>query len=375
MKKVLIIGCGYGGVVAAWRLSVHRKSVSVTVIDRSRYFNFLPLLPDSIGRKIPPRHLVYPIDELSSIYGFNFVNEEVKYLDLDKSLAMTSQRNINYDYLIIASGSETNFYGNDQIKRLAYKLDDAQDAAKIAADLSAKEFDAFVIAGGGYTGIEIATNLRVYLERSVQKKKIIIVERAPSILGPLPQWMKDYVQENLGRLHIDILTNTVIEKIEEGGFTISAGQQFHNAMLIWAAGVRTSDFLQNLNCEKNPQGRVKVDAHLRLKDNCFVVGDASYFQHQNMYLRMAVQFAIAQGRLAASNIIRDISGNPLRKFMPRDLGYLVPMANNKACGIALGKNVKGKKAIVLHYMMSLYRAYGFKNKWGIVKTLITGGDI
>ncbi|MFH0827203.1 MAG: FAD-dependent oxidoreductase [Candidatus Omnitrophota bacterium] len=373
MKKVLIIGCGYAGVLAAWRLSGHRKTVSVTVIDRSRYFNFLPLLPDTIGRKISPSHLAYPINALSSIYGFTFVNEEAKFLDLDKSLVMTSQKNISYDYLIIASGSETNFYGNEQIKKFAYKLDDAVDASKIGTDLGAKEFDAFVIGGGGYTGVEIATNLRVFLDRRGQKKRIVIVERAPSILGPLPPWMKDYVQKNLSRLNIEILTNTVIEKIEERSLAISGGQQLDNAMLIWAAGVKTADFLQNLNCEKNPQGRVKVDAHLKLKDNCFVIGDASYFQHQDLYLRMAVQFAIAQGSTVASNIIRHISSLPLRPFTPKDLGYLIPMANNRSCGNVLGRDIKGKSAIALHYLMCVYRAYGFKNKCGILKTLITGG--
>ncbi len=199
------------------------------------------------------------------------------------------------------------------------------------------------------------------------------MERAPSILGPLPPWMKDYVRENLDQLHIEVLTDTVIEKIEEGGFTISSGQHFPNAMLIWAAGVKTADFLQNLNCEKNPQGRVKVDVHLRLMENCFVIGDASYFQHQNLYLRMAVQFAIAQGRLATLNIIRDISGQPLRPFFPKDLGYLIPMANNRCCGNVLGRDMKGKSVMALHYLMSVTRAYGFRNKWGILKTLITGG--
>jgi len=198
------------------------------------------------------------------------------------------------------------------------------------------------------------------------------VERAPSILGPLPEWMKGYVRENLVRLNIEILANTVIEKIEEGSLAVSGGQQFNNAMLIWAAGVKTADFLQNLNCEKNPQGRIKVDANLKLKDNCFVIGDASYFQHQNIYLRMAVQFAIAQATTAASNVIRQIRGLPLRPFIPKDLGYLIPMANNSCCGNVLGRDMKGKTSIALHYLMSVYRAYGFRNKWGILKTLITG---
>ncbi len=370
MKKVLIIGCGYGGVVAAWRLSAHRDKFEVTVIDKGRNFNFLPLLPDCLGRKINPAHLAYPIEKLSVSYNFNFVNEEVKAVDIEKQFVTTTLRNFNYDYLIISSGSETNFYGNEEIRKYAYKCDDAFDAARITRDVERKGFGAFIIAGGGYTGIEVATNLRVGLSRVFRKDKIIVVERAPAILGPMPAWMKDHVSENLKRLDIEVLTEAVVEKIEGRRIALSGGRSFSNAMLIWAAGVRTADFIQNLKCEKNPQGRIKVDDHLRLKENCFVIGDASYFQDQSVYLRMAVQFAIAQGNRAASNILRLAKGSSLKKFRPSDLGFLIPMANNQACGTVFGMKVKGKIAIAMHYIMSLYRAYGIKNKWGILGALI-----
>jgi NADH dehydrogenase len=235
------------------------------------------------------------------------------------------------------------------------------------------KFDSFVIAGGGYTGVEIATNLRVYLNKNYKNNRIIIVERAPSILGPLPDWMKNYVRDNLNQLNIEVLTNTVIEKLEERNIFVLGGREFSNSMLIWAAGVKTADFLQNLKCEKNPQGRVKVDETLRLNENSFVIGDASYFQFKNIFLRMAVQFAIAQASFVVSNIIKHFSGRPLDKYKPLDLGYVIPMANNRCCGNVLGMNVKGKPAIALHYLMSVFRAYGFKNKWGIIATLKKGG--
>lgn len=361
---------GTGGAVSAWRLSAFRKQADVTVVDKGKDFNFLPLLPDSLGRNINPVHLAYPIEKLSSSYGFRFLNEEVKTLDPEKRTVTTSGQDFNYDYLIIACGSETNFYGNVEIKKYAYKLDDAKDAARIRGALEAKDFDSFIIGGGGYTGIEIATNLRVYLNRKSRKNRILIVERAPSILGPLPEWMKNYVLENLNRLNIELLTNTVVEKMEEDRISLSGGQSFDNSMLIWAAGVKTPDFLQNLKCEKNPQGRLKVDECLRLTENCFAIGDASNFAYNNAYLRMAVQFAIAQAHTAVFNIMRHMAGKAPRKFIPKDIGYLIPMANNSSCGNVLGRDVRGKSAIALHYLMSFYRAYGFKNKLGILKALM-----
>jgi NADH:ubiquinone reductase (H+-translocating) len=361
MKKIVIIGCGYGGLVAAWRLSMHGKAFEVTVIDRGKDFNFLPLLPDAIGRGISSSNLCFPIEQLSALYKFNFVNEEVKAVDIGKQFVTTLQKNFHYDYLIIASGSETNFYGNEEIRSRAYKLDDAQDAQRLVEALEGHSFESFQIAGGGYTGIEIATNLSVYLKRNQKQATITIVERAPSILGPLPSWMKEYVLENLARLDIKVQTDTVVDKVDA------------RSMLIWAAGVKTAGFLQELECEKNPQGRVRVDEYLRLNENCFIIGDAANFAYNNINLRMAVQFAIAQASVAVSNILRKENKRPLKKFVPRDMGYLVPMANDRACGVALGRNLRGRAAIALHYFMCLYRAYGFKNKWGIMRALLSGG--
>jgi NADH dehydrogenase len=331
------------------------------------------MLPDIIGRNIAPESLIYPVKLLSQKWGFDFINEEVKSVDIQNNAVLTSGRNLNYDYLIISSGSETNFYGNDEIKKYAYKLDSVSDARIILSALEKNKFDTLLIAGGGYTGVEIATNLRVYLKKKMLEKRIIIVERAPSILGPLPEWMKAYVYNNLKELGVEVLTDTVIQKAGEDGVNLSGGQVFNNAMLIWVAGVRTADFIQNLSAEKNPQGRIKVDEYLRLKENCFITGDCAYVPHEGGFLRMAVQFAIYQAISAAGNIIRAIKGKELVKYRPLDLGYIIPMANDKSCGSVMGLNVTGLPATMMHFAMCIYRSFGFKNKSGIVKKLLNGG--
>ena len=282
----------------------------------------------------------------------------------------TQKQSLNYDYLVIASGSETNFYGNSTFQESAYKLDSARDAEIIIGLLKENRFDNFIVSGGGYTGIEVATNLSLFFKKRKLKNKIIILERAPDILGPLPVWMKDYVKSNLGRMGIEILLNTTIEKIERIKVFLSGGKVFERAIVIWAAGVKTAAFIQNLDREKNPQGRLKVDDYLRLDEHCFVAGDTAYFTAKNVFLRMAVQFAIMEGVCVAENIKRSIKGKPLRKYQPQDAGYIIPMANNLSCGIVLGIKIKGVLATWLHFMMCIYRSYGIKNKLGIIKDLI-----
>jgi len=375
MKKVIIIGAGFAGLSALSRLHKYNKraELEITLINDKPEFSFLPMLPDCLGRNIKPEHLVFQLEALRRKKKFNFVKDRVVAVDLLKREVTTSTLTLNYDFLVISSGSETNFYANSQIRERAFKLDDARDAVIIRQALERNNYDSYLIAGGGYTGIEVATNLRVYLQSRKINKNIIIIERAPSILGPLPQWMKDYTTDNLRRLNIEVLLNTNIEEITGGKIGLSNAKVFENSMLIWAVGVRAADFIQGLKVEKNPQGRIKTDEYLRVNDSCFAAGDAAYFSHKNIFLRMAVQFAIMEGDCAAGNIIKSIEGKRLVKYSPIDFGYIVPMANNRACGVILGINMKGYLALFFHYFMCVYRSYGFKNRLAIIKDLIKGG--
>lgn len=370
MKKIIIIGCGFAGVSAARQLSVFRDTLEVSVVDKNPYFNFLPCLPDVIGRNIQPDFLRYPIKILSRDLGFNFIEGEVTAVNLEKNTVFTAKQTLDYDYLVIASGTQTNFYGNDAIKKCAYKLDDTRDAQLIRDTLKEKDFDYYFIAGAGYTGIEVATNLRVYLNKKSQDKPIFVVEKAGGILGPLPEWIKNYTLDNLKKLNIGLLLNNSLAKIENNNLTLSDQKSFNNSLLIWTAGVKTPDFVQNLNADKMPQGRLKVDEFLRIRENCFAAGDSAYFAYRGGFLRMAVQFAITQGALSARNIIRSIQKRKLLKYKPVDLGYIIPMANNLSCGQVFGVNLRGRLPTFLHYIMSTYRSYGLKNKFGLVTGLL-----
>ncbi len=365
MNKVIIIGAGFAGLSAAKKLSRFKRSIDITLIDKKNKSNFLPMLPDIISERVSAEFLTYDIEAVSKKWGVRFINEEVTSLDLEKQIVKSRDKELAYDYLIIASGSETNFYGNKEIQNGAYKLDSAVDGLKILEALKDEGYDTYAICGGGYTGIEMATNLRRYLKKRDKDKKIIIIELGPSILGPLPEWMKEYVRNNLKRLNIEIFLKTSVEKIEGKRIFLSGGRAFDNSLLIWAAGVKVPDFVDSLNFEKNKQGRLNVNEYLQLSDKCFVVGDCGQFSYKDNFLRMAVQFSIAQGYCAASNIIRSIKGRRLRKYKPMDFGYIIPMANNRSCGRVLGINMRGFLPTVFHYTMCIYRSLSFKNKVGV----------
>ena len=372
MKKVIIIGGGFAGLSAAARLAKSRLELEVLLFDKRGHFDFLPLLPDAVGRQINLEFLKYNINDLSRKLKFKFVNEEVAAVYLGAKQAATAASTYTYDYLVVASGSQTNFFGSPDTERRAYALNNADDVKKIQEALAGDRFENFIICGGGYTGVEAATNLWLYFKKKGLAKKIIIVERSPGILGPLPEWMKLYTQDNLKGMGIDILANSSVEAINGDSVVVSGGRAFVKAMVIWVPGVRTADFIQKMPAEKNPQGRIIVNEYLGFKPDCFSAGDTAYFGAKNNYLRMAVQFSIAEGDHAGLNIIRSIKNLPLKKFKPLDLGYIIPMANNRSCGAVFGFKVKGLLATLLHFIMCIYRSMGLRNKMGLMAGLIKG---
>jgi len=369
MHNIIIIGAGFAGLKAANRLSRCNLDLQVTVFDKKDSSGFLPLLPDAVGRGLKPEFLACDIKPRLRRKNFSFIQREVVAIDLQSRQVFTSSGSQTYDYLVISSGSQTNFFANREAQNYAYALNSVNDIKGIIKALEINKFENFIISGGGYTGIEAATNFWLFCRRRKLDAKVIIIERAPEILGSLPHWMKAYVRSNLKGMGIEVLTDSVVENTQGNRVAVSGSRVFEKAMLIWVSGVRTADFIQKLAVDKNPQGRIVVDEYLKFEQNCFCAGDTAFFVKENNPLRMAVQFAIAEGDQAADNIIRSIKKLPLKKFRPRDLGFIIPMANNKSCGEAFGLNLKGFLPTLLHFVMCIYRSCGLRNKIGLAGNL------
>jgi NADH dehydrogenase len=324
------------------------------------------MLPDIVGRGVFPATLLYSLPAFCEKTGCDFIKAEVIGIDRRARVITTADKTIQYDLLLIASGTQTNFYGNTALARAAWALDTVVGARDLREAFLKNDYETVLVAGGGYTGIEIATHL-ARLSRALGKKTAItIVEKAPVILGALPDWMRAYVSDNLARLGIRVLTNVSVERAEGGKVFLSNDEAHEQAMLVWVAGVCTADFVSGLVPEKTPQGRVTVDEFLRVTDDCFLAGDAAGVRTPAGILRMAVQFAIAQGRCAADNIVRTIVGKPLRAYKPFDRGYVIPMGNGSSCGNVFGVKVQGIVSTLLHYALCAYFMPGLRNKARIV---------
>ncbi|MBF0385009.1 MAG: FAD-dependent oxidoreductase [Candidatus Omnitrophica bacterium] len=374
-NKIIIIGGGFSGTAALKALRRYGSELNIVLIDKKKDFEFLPLLPNVISSRLSEKSLAIDLKSFCKRYGAEFVNDEAVSIDFVLKRVVTKNAIFSYDYLIVASGATNNFYGNKDARQLAFKLYSISDAILLRDTVQSGKHDNFVIIGGGYTGIEIATNIWRNLKKTGREKNIYIVERSSKLLSSLPDGLSSYTTDNLKRLQINVLYNASVKNIQKDFIILSDGRAIKNALIVWAAGVKTSDYMDNFGIALAVQGRLKVDEFLQFEDSCFAVGDSANLLVSGTAARMAINVSLYEGASAGENLIRKIKGKPLKKFKPVDLGYIIPMANGRSCGLVLGREVYGILPTFLHYMMCAYRSVTLRNKLEILSEWIKGGIV
>lgn len=376
MGDIVIVGGGFAGLEAARVLSKRRSRLGerrILLVDAKSHFDFLPILPDVAGGRIGKNHASMERAQVLEKLGVNFSQDEVVKIDADKKeIFLKSGYVLTYEFLVLAPGSVTDFFNNADIQRHALKLDTSDDAQMIKNVVTTYPTKNILVVGGGYTGVEIASQLACLLKRKkVKKYSLSIIEKGEDILSSLPDWMKDYCRINLCSLKVHVHTDCSLKEVNERNVKLSNGLEFSNTLLIWTAGLRAPAFVRELKFDKDNQGRLFVGADLSFHKDAFAIGDAACYKYKDKPLRMSVQFSIAQARVAATNIIRLIEKKEkLVSYKPLDLGFLVPLANRKACGKILFFRIWGIAGWLCHYVMCIYRSLSLKNRLDLVSDAI-----
>ncbi len=376
MGDILIIGGGFAGLTAARVLSAARNALGhrrILLVDAKKTFDFLPLLPDVAGGRLKPERAHMSLPDYLARLRVNFVEKEVARLDAETREAFMADGSVlGYEFLVLAPGSRTNFFGMQDVARNSLKLDHVEDARRIGQAVLAQPQKNIFVIGGGYTGIEVATHVAILLRRrGVRSYRLHVVEKADDILSSLPVWMQDYARLELCRLKIQTHTNSSVTAFSEDELKLSDGRVFEHPLVIWAAGVTMPAFVQEMPFDKDKQGRLVVDEALQFHPGCFAVGDVVSFPHKGRPLRMAVMFSVAEATVAAKNILRLTSGNrDLKPFKPLDLGYIVPLAHKKSCGRVFFGRIWGIVGWLGHYLMCVGRAPGWRMRLDILWSVV-----
>lgn len=367
--NIIILGCGFAGLsslkkIGSWFKTYH--NANILVMDKNEYTTMIPSLPDVAGGKMESEFITEKISKFISS-GVIFKKETIQKIDFNQKYVQGEVRKYPYDYLLIATGSVTNFYKFRQNIDKIHTLHCLEDALKIKTEFISyannNKTGDVVIIGGGYTGIELGFSLQALSRKMVSRTDIHIIEQAPEILTFLPKFTKQYVDEKIIEKGIRIVTSVTVEEFDGKNISLSNGEIIKNAFVCWCAGTRFAIGEVIGKHRTIGDGRIVVNEYLQVQEHpeVFACGDAAAIMHKGRPLRKAVNFAIYSGGRAGSNLVRFIKTKPLKPFKPIDLGWVIPMGDVGVGRIFNLITLKGKLPLRLHYLMCGFRNYNRKN--------------
>jgi NADH dehydrogenase len=386
LPRVVIVGAGFGGLRAARALA--NTQVRVTLVDRNNYHLFQPLLYQVATAGLSADEIAYPIRGiLRKQKNLTFIMGEVKSLNLKEREIITEQAAIPFDYLILAVGSETNFFNNVDLQQHSFGLKDLLEAqsirnhilnlfekATLETDENVKKtMLTFVIAGGGPTGVEmagaIAELVRVmhkdYPGLDHQHIQVVLLEAMDRLLAHLTTDSSQSTLNALVKKGVQVRLNTLVKSYDGRVIQLSENQQLPSNTLIWAAGVQAASLVRELSQEKLPQNRIKVLPTLQIPqdERVFLIGDAAYLPDQNgQALPMVAPVAMQQADLAVKNLIRLIQSEPLQPFHYKDMGSMATIGRNQAVAELFGLRFRGWLAWLVWLFVHLMQLVGFRNR-------------
>src|SRR6184192_1920012 len=383
---VIIVGAGFGGLEAAKKLAC--TDVRVTVIDRTNYHLFQPLLYQVATAALSPADIAAPIRGILSKCGnIDVILAEVESVDTEAKKVKTVDLQIDYDYLILATGARHSYFGHDEWEKLAPGLKSLEDAVELrrrillAFEFAEKTTDeaarkaamTFVIIGGGPTGVEMAgaiaeisryTLAKDFRHIDPSQAQVILIEGAPFLLAAYPEDLSQSAQKQLAQLGVQVRTNARVTDITEAGVQVN-GEFLPCRVKIWAAGNNASFVGKTLDASADRVGRVIVNDDLTIPGHpeVQVIGDLANFSHQNREPLPGISpVAMQQGRHAARNILRMIRGQKPKQFRYFDKGSMATIGRNKAVADLKFFHLSGRPAWLAWLFVHIIFLVGFRNR-------------
>jgi NADH dehydrogenase len=394
---LIIIGGGFAGLELIKKLN--KKPIKVTVLDKNNYFNFQPLMYQVASGGLGPDGIAYPLRKvISRMPNIAFRMAEVNHIDTQKQEITTNIGNFQYDYLCIATGAQTNFFGNAELEKHCMQLKSIPDALDLRSDIL-QEFEKalnesktgdverilnFVVVGGGPTGVETSGALAEikknvvpsdYRELDAGKMHVHLIESAPRLLAAMSEISSKKALQFLEELGVHVQLNTAVQTYDaaSGNLTLSNGQVLKTDTVIWSAGVKgkTIDGIPE-NCIVRGN-RYKVDAYNRIEGlkNVFAVGDIAYMTSDAAYSNghpMVGTVAQQQGVLAGKNIAKLIKAGgdeikaEMKPYKYFNLGSMATIGRHKAVFEIFGIKMQGYIAWLGWMFIHLMLLVGFRNR-------------
>ncbi len=406
LKRILILGGGFAGIEVLRRLQAAFQddvTIDISLVSRDNFFLFTPMLPEVSSGMIETRHIVTPVRAFCKRAKFYEANVETVDLKNRKVVITHSigkeneptgwkSHTLNYDYLILALGSETNFFGMSDVAKNAFTMKSIGDAIVLRnhvinmleqADVEHEDKNltdrllTFVVVGGGFSGVETVGELNDFIRDSIKHfyhnidpndARIILVNSGGRILPEVTEGLAEFALQKLGDNGIQVMLNTRLVGLTAESVKLNTGTEVACHTVIWTGGARPDPMIADLCCEHDKTGRIMTNSYLEVEGHggVFALGDSACVTDPstgNAYPPTA-QHAIRQGKVAALNIISEIKGDRNKLlFDYKTKGMMALIGKRNGVAMLVGHNVHGFTA------WAIWRSYYLSNLPTVQKRL------
>ncbi len=392
--RVLILGGGFGGMYAALefeRALARGASIDVTLVNHDNFFLFTPMLHEVAASDLDITNIVSPIRKL--LRRVAFFHGEIEAIDLVQKRVGLSHgheqhcHSLPYDHLVLALGSTTNFFGIPGLATRAFTMKSLNDAIvlrnHLIANLEEADFECgsslrtpllnFVVAGGGFAGVETIAAMNDFLREAVRffphlrsdMLKVILVSSGTVILPELGEKLGTYAQRKLTEQQVEIHSNCKVVAVTDDDVTLSDGTTVPTNTLVWTAGISPHVLLDTLPCPKT-KGRILVNQYLEVSGwpGLWALGDCALVPDPKTgeFHPPTAQHALREGRVAARNILATVQGDRMKPFVYSTIGLLAPIGKRTGVANILGVNFSGFIAWWLWRTIYLLKLPRFEKK-------------
>ncbi|MFM9824753.1 NAD(P)/FAD-dependent oxidoreductase [Flavobacterium sp.] len=387
--RIVIIGGGFAGIALAKQL--RNKKVQVVLLDKHNYHTFQPLLYQVATGGLEAGSIAYPIRKVFQEYhDFYFRLTSVREIDSQNKKVITEIGDLSYDYLVIATGSKTNYFGNKEIERnaMAMKtipqslnirsliLENFEQAVLTKDNTEKNSLINFVLVGGGPTGVELAGALaemkkeilqKDYPDLDIAKMGIHLIQAGDRILDSMSEKSSQEAEKFLKKLGVTIWKNLRVTNYDGRTITTNSDLTFDTATVIWTAGVQgalVAGLDGNSLIEKIKRIRVNEFNQVKGYDTVFAMGDIAMMESEEYPLGhpMMAQPAMQQGKLLGENLIKLIKKQPMKPFEYHDKGSMATIGRNKAVVDLHKFHFSGVFAWFVWMFVHLFFLIGFRNR-------------
>lgn len=388
-KRVVVIGGGIGGLELVKLLL--DNNFQVVLIDKHNYHQFPPLIYQVASAGLEPSSIAFPFRRVfQGNKDFVFRRAVAQRIDPARHLVSTSLGDISYDYLVVAAGATTNFFGNANLenncwpmKSLAQSmrlrnviLEHLEEAERETDEARRQALLNIIVVGGGATGVEIAGAIaemrrnvikRDYPTLDYHQMHIYLINATDRLLGAMDPWSSARAERDLIDLGVKVMNNTPATDYVDGVLSLKDGSQLRSETVIWVSGIRANTF-EGIPAESmGHAGRLLTDRMNRVKgmEDVFAVGDVALVEGDEAYPKghpQLAQVALQQAHNLAQNIARMQQGQELTPFSYRNLGTMATIGRKRAVAEIAGRKFGGLPAWLLWLLVHLRSILGIRNK-------------